>query len=95
MRRRLTSSARGLKPRCAADNREQQPAVEQPLGDATCVLVGHRVDQAVAAGYVIDAEIVKLDLHQLGRDLGRCVEVERIGALQVCLRLGDLVGATP
>ena len=75
----------------AADHGDQHAAVEQPLGHPLGVVERHRVDQGVAPLDIVDAEIVELHLHELRRDLGRGVEAEREGALEVGLRLGELL----
>ena len=54
------------------------------------VLDGDRVDDGAAPVDVVDAEIVELDLQQHRGDFGRGVEVQRIGALQIRLGLGEL-----
>ena len=73
------------------DHRHQHAAVGQPLGDAARVLDRHGVDQAVALVDVVDAEILDLDLQELAGDLGRGVEAQRERALEVVLRLGELL----
>ena len=67
------------------------PPSAEPLGGAAGVLDRDGVDHGVALVDVVDAEIVELDLQQDAGDLGRGVEVQRVGALEIGLGLGELV----
>ena len=74
-----------------AGNGYQQAAFEQALGDALGIVERDGIDHSAALVDVVHAQIVELDLHELGRDLGRGVETERIGPLEVGLRLLQLI----
>src|SRR5215510_281469 len=73
------------------DHRDQEPAIEQTLRHAPHVGDGHGIDHGAAAVDIVDAEIVELDLYQLSGDLGRGVEAERIGSLEIGFRLRQLL----
>src|SRR5262245_59563253 len=69
---------------------DEEGGAEQALGVAPHVVDRHRIDQARAAVDIVDAKVVELDLDELACDLGRGVEAERVGALQVRFRLREL-----
>src|SRR3954471_2745274 len=74
----------------ASDHKGERLRVEQPLGDALGVRERHGIDHRVALLGIIDAELVELDLHKLAGDLARCVEGNRVGALEIGLGLVEL-----
>ena len=75
----------------AADDGDQETRVEQALGHPLGVVERHRIDQGGTALDIVDAEIVELHLHQLARDPVRGVEAERERALEIGLRLDELL----
>src|SRR6185312_17370955 len=89
--RSLAGITRDQALRLAGDRHEQPTAVEA-LGDTLGVLEGDGIDHALTALHIIDAEIVELDLGQLGGDLVRRVEAERVGVLEVGLGRRQLFG---
>src|SRR5215831_3980492 len=73
----------------AADDGDEETAVEQTFGHALGVRERYRIDQSGPALDIVDAEIVELHLHELARDPARGVEAERERALEVGLSLGE------
>src|SRR5262245_33583542 len=73
----------------AANDGDEETAVEQASGHALGIRERHGVDQAGAALDIVDAEIVDLHLHELARESARGVEAERKGALEIGLGLGE------
>src|ERR1035437_6944400 len=89
--RRLLGSAGG-QPYRPTGHGDQHAAAIEALGYPPGVLDADGVDQTAAALDIVDAEIIDLDLRQLGGDLARGVERERIGALEERFRSRQLVG---
>src|SRR5262249_44116912 len=83
----LTLGGEALRP---AHDGDQLAGIEQALGDPPHVVDGDGVDHGAAPRDIVDAEIVELDLHQLAGDLGRSIEAEPAGPLDIGLRLRQL-----
>ena len=77
--------------RRAADDDGEQALAPQPLRGLLGVVQRHRVDDGVALLDIVDRQLVELVLQQRAGELGGGVERQHLRALEVGLRLVQLL----